>query len=277
MIFKTLQDTPIEDLATAFNTAFKNYFVNIHFTPEQLVAKFKVDGVKLNLSVGVFDDEKLVGFIFHGTNEETTNLIAYNAGTGVIPAYRGQHLPQKMYTFIFPILKNAEVKKIVLEAITENEKAIRIYKALNFSTTRKVDCYKATTTLDEKENKHKVMQTEKLDEIELKAWWDFQPAWQNSFYAINKQRERITNLVVKKEGIVQGYLILNAGGRVMQIAIDPKFRKQGIGTALFKAAFEMKKELTLINVDDRDKAIANFLKSKGFAFTISQYEMELDL
>ena len=131
--------------------------------------------------------------------------------------------------------------------------------------------------LDEKENKHQVVQTEKLDEAELNTWWDFKPAWQNSLYAVNKQPERITNLVVKKGDAIQGYLILNVSGRVMQVAIHPKFRKQGIGTYLFKAAFEIKKELTLINIDDRDKAIADFLKRMGFEYTISQYEMELDL
>lgn len=278
MIFKTLQNTPIEELTAVFNEAFKNYFVNLHFTSEQLAFKFKVDGVKPHLSVGAFDDRKLVGFIFHGTNDNATNLIAYNAGTGVAPAYRGLHLPKKMYEFILPALKNGGIKTILLEAITENERAIRIYKSLNFSIVRKVDCYKATVDLDKKENKHQVTVSEKVNVATLEKWWNFQPAWQNSFYAINKQLERVINLVVQKDEVMLGYLILNlVSGRVMQVAVRPEFRKQGIGTALFKAAVERKKELTLINMDECDIITAGFLKNMGFEYTISQYEMKLDL
>lgn len=278
MIFKTLQDTSIEDLTAAFNAAFKNYFVTINFTPEQLLEKFKVDGVKLNLSIGAFEENKLIGFIFHGTNDDVENLIAYNAGTGVVPEYRGKHLVTNMYEFIFPVLKDAEVKKIVLEAITENEKAIRVYKRLNFSITRKVDCYKGSISMNDELLEHIVLQKDEIDNAVVKSFWDFQPAWQNSFYAIEKQPENITNLIVEKEDRIVGYLILNhVSGRIMQFAAHKAYRMHGIGTVLFRKAAELKKELMLINIDNEAKTTSVFLKSLGFKQYISQYEMELSL
>lgn len=274
MIFKTLQNTSIEDLTSAFNESFQNYFVPIHFTPEQLLRKFKAEGVKLNLSVGAFEAHKLVGFILHATNEETGNAIAYNSGTGVIPEYRGQTLTTKMYGFIFPVLKSAGARKVILEAITANEKAIRIYKKLNFEIIRKVNCYKGTLTFPPNLAQDNISDQKKRDASELKELWDFEPTWQNSFYVVERQPELITNLFVEKENKIVGYLLLN-NNNVMQFAVHKDFRKQGIGTALFRKAAELKNELRLINVDSGHEPTSLFLEYIGLPYTLSQYEMEL--
>ncbi len=275
--YKTLQHSSIGDLTAAFNAAFKNYFVNICLTEEQLATKFQTDGVRLDLSVGAFDKDKLVGFIFHGTDDQTGNLTAYNAGTGVIPTYRGKYLPSKMYEFILPVLKNAEVKKIMLEAITENKRAINIYESLGFSINRKVDCYKGNVELTKKTSLS-ISQGKVINQELIMRFWDVVPTWQNACISLKRQKEQLIQLTVEKEDEVIAYLVLQAStGKVMQFAVQEEYRGQGIATTLFQHAAEMKNPLVLINVDNRSEAIAAFLKRQGLAIFLSQYEMSLFL
>lgn len=274
IIFKTLQHIPLEVLSATFNAAFKNYFVDISFTPEQLAAKFKADGVRLNLSCGAFHEDKLIGFIFHGTDEQYENLKAYNGGTGVISQYRGQCIPQQLYEFIFPVLKNAGVKKIILEVITENSRAINSYKKTGFSVIRKVDCYKgsftATTTTEH------VVQQKRVDPEIVKQFWNVVPTWQNSPISVVRQQDSLIHLVVEKNTIPVGYLLLHSqNGKIVQFAVHKEWRKQGIGSALFQSAKEIKESFLILNLDSNDETTASFLKKHGFAHALSQYEMEM--
>jgi ribosomal protein S18 acetylase RimI-like enzyme len=274
--FRTLENIPIPTLTAAFNSAFNNYFVNIQLTPDQLSAKFKTDGMQLNLSVGAFQDDQLVGFIFHGTNDRTENLIAYNGGTGVVPGYRGLHLPSKMYAFIFPALKRAGVKSIVLEVIEENVKAKNTYTRIGFSINRKVDCYKgsfktAKTLQDHVVNVHPSFYNKK----KVEDLWDIEPTWQNAHLAVERQIEFIDCLTVEKNDKLAGYLLINRiNGKILQFAVDRSFRNQGIASALFQKAAEFKEVSVILNVDDRSEATASFLKKHGFEYTLSQYEMK---
>ena len=276
MEFRTLQQTPLEELSVVFNQAFQNYFVEIALTPEQLAGKFAADGVRLDLSVGAFYREKLVGFIFHGTNEQAENRVAYNGGTGVIPEYRGQQLTIKMYEFILLILKQEEVKKIRLEAITENIRAIKSYTDLGFSIIRKVDCFRGN--FKTKETSHEIILQQQIDEETAQQLWEVTPTWQNSFLSVRRQAKAVQCLIVKKENQVAGYLLLHTkNGRVMQFAVHPQWRNNGIASALFQKAAQLKETLAIINLDSKSEITTSFLKKHGFNYTLSQYEMELEL
>jgi ribosomal protein S18 acetylase RimI-like enzyme len=142
MEIKSLKNTEINELVTVFNQSFSDYIVPLKITKEQLENKIKSDNIKLEFSVGAFENNRLIGFILHGFNFVNGNKIAYNAGTGVIPEKRGNKITFKLLEHIIPKLKEQNVTKIKLEVITENEIAFRTYKKIGFEIIRELNCYK---------------------------------------------------------------------------------------------------------------------------------------
>ena len=125
MQFKTLGQTDFENIVEAFNDAFADYEIQLQRTKEELLQKIRVEDIDLSLSAGAFDGDTLVGFIFFGIDDHVNGIkTAWDGGTGVIPAYRGHKLTQRMFEFIQPALKQAGVKKILLEVLENNTVAI---------------------------------------------------------------------------------------------------------------------------------------------------------
>ena len=271
--FKTLEKTDFSELVVAFNLAFENYFVEITVNEEQLKGKFKVDNTKLEFSVGAFHNDTLVGFIFHGIDEFNNTLVAYNGGTGVIPAYRGLKLTSRMYSHILPVLKVAGITKSVLEVITLNTNAIKIYEKVGFNIIRKVDCYKgAFKSINKYEYRlsHSALAGQKLESL-----WEIKPTWQSSTNSVKRHESSIITLSVMIENQAVGYLIMNTGGKVLQFSVDKTHRNKGIASCLFLKAMEQKNILMVYNVDENYKDVASFLKKGGLVHILSQYEMEL--
>ena len=57
---------------------------------------------------------------------------AYNAGTGIIPAFRGQGIVGEMYEMLLPRLKAMGIRQSILEVICQNERAIKAYEKAGF-------------------------------------------------------------------------------------------------------------------------------------------------
>ncbi|MGB1041677.1 MAG: GNAT family N-acetyltransferase, partial [Flavobacteriales bacterium] len=127
---KTLKSVSQQEVLSVFNKSFSDYFVSLQLSEKQFFEKLISNNIDFSLSVGAFENNKLVGFILHGVNAKSV----YNSGTGVIPKRRGFGLTIRMYKFILPILKSNQISKVVLEVITENIQAIKSYKKVGFLT-----------------------------------------------------------------------------------------------------------------------------------------------
>ena len=92
---KTLEGVSFDQIEEVFNLSFSDYYFKIHFTKKQLEDKFEHENGMLELSVGAFENKKLVGFILHFYAVEKGEKVVYNGGTGVIPSKRGQGLAKK--------------------------------------------------------------------------------------------------------------------------------------------------------------------------------------
>jgi ribosomal protein S18 acetylase RimI-like enzyme len=150
MKIQTLKKIPLPYLAKVFNVAFADYMLPFNLSTADLEAKMTSENINLEYSVGVFIEAELVGFMLIGTDISDDKIIAYNAGTGVIPEFRGQQFTQKMYDFLFAHLKEKGITTHQLEVITENERAITAYKKIGFEQRRRLSCFKGAVIPAEK-------------------------------------------------------------------------------------------------------------------------------
>lgn len=276
MEFRSLAELPITELLSVFNQSFSDYIVPFHLTLEQLKSKTKTEKIDMALSVGVFQSDHLVGFILHAEKIEDGKRIIYNAGTGIIPEFRGQGLVRKMYDFILPVLQDRKANALMLEVIEGNQPAIRAYKNLGFTISRKLLCFKGNI---EPSKKHTDILVRGLDRFQWEiftSFWDIEPSWQSSIMVLEQMGENSIILGAYQENKLVGYVVYNpVAGKVYQIAVHKNDRKKGIGTQLFNVIGQMSegKTISINNVDDSSESTSAFLNAIGLRNWVSQFEM----
>ncbi|KAA5535050.1 GNAT family N-acetyltransferase [Taibaiella lutea] len=279
MTFRTLQGVPFTTILDTFNEAFSDYVVPFKLSLEQLEGKIKSENLNPEISVGAFEDGKLVGYILHGQDIINKQLYAYNGGTGVIPEMRGQKLTMQMYKFIIPVLIAKGFDKIILEVITINKPAIKIYEATGFKISRTLNCYKGTVHTGNTTSDINIKTLERYDREKLQSFWDWQPSWSNSFMAIEQLKESNIALGAYKQDALTGYIIYNPNTkRIQQLAVGKEYRRHRIASQLLNViAVDYTAEMAMINVDDKDIATNAFLENMGLQKPVVQYEMEMSL
>ena len=279
MIFKSLEGISIQDLTHAFNSAFSDYIIPFHFSPDQLAEKLKADKFSPQYSVGAFDGNKLIGFIFHGYEEVDSIKTLYNGGTGVVPQHRGNGLTQQMYDYVLPILKEKEIDRIQLEVISSNLSAIRSYEKTGFTHDRSVTCFKGTI-LPRQVDKN--LNIKIVEQPNWEHWLQFQetsPTWQNSNHVLSSIHDRTLCLNLSKGDLNLGYCIFNPKmNRIHQIGVYADYRRQGIGSQILEYIRQHYcQEISIINIDNNANPLINFFKNSGLQTTIEQIEMSLSI
>lgn len=274
--FRTLHAIPATTLMETFNAAFADYVIPFAMTNEDLQAKITSENISLELSAGMFSGERLVGFILIGTDETENETVAYNAGTGVIPEFRGQHLTEKMYGSLFPMLAEKGIRHHQLEVITQNEKAVRVYEKIGFRKHRTVNCFKGNIIAPARDTGVAIMPIG-YPIPESGPFRDFSPTFQNSGNTILRAKGQHRFLGAFLNEKLVGFVVFSeANARIKQFGVTKDFRRKRIGHQLF---YEVQKivgnrAISLINVDGSYSAGIDFLQNIGLAMTVRQFEMD---
>lgn len=271
MLLKSLENTPITDIVDAFNQSFADYELPLQFTTETMEQKIRFEDIDLKYSVGAFENDKLVGFIFFGLDGTT----AWNGGTGVIPAYRGQKFTQRMLEYSFPILKAKGINHVLLEVLENNIGARSIYERAGFSITRKLHGYKGQISINKTHN----YQIEVLTDPDfgmLSERCDFKFAWQQMDKRIQNRADIITTICIRDNNEIVAYMHFDAkASRVHQLGTAETHRRKGLASALFQyLAQNCTAPILVVNIEDASDA-NTFIQSTGLAHLISQYEMAM--
>ena len=271
MLLKSLENTPIADIVNAFNQSFADYELPFQFTTETMQQKIQFEDIDLKYSVGAFDNDKLVGFIFFGLDGTT----AWDGGTGVIPAYRGQKLTQRMLQYSYPILKAQGINHVLLEVLENNIGARSIYERAGFSITRKLHGYKGQVSIDKTHNYQIAVLTDP-DFGMLSKLCDFKFAWQQMDKRIQNRANIITTICIRDNNEIVAYMHFDAkASRVHQFGTAESHRRKGMATALFQyLAQNCATPILVVNVEDASEANI-FIQSTGLAHLISQFEMAM--
>ena len=266
MEIKPLHINQLPQIVDCLLLAFEGYFVKMPSSVEFWESKFKQARTNYSLSFGAFDECELVGFIMQGVDHHEGKLTTFNTGTGIIPSHRGKHLVDLIYDHALPILRNSGIEKCLLEVITENHRAIKVYERIGFKKKRTLRCFK--TTLTENESSVRVSPSpfqhlKSPTPSEMMAW-DYQ------YQALAQFPDRFAYYLVHKNDAQIGYFILDEEGGSL---IDLVSYKEDY-LSIINGIATITTSIKIINIDQRRSNLIQTLENEGWTNTIDQYEME---
>ena len=270
---RDLGNIDFDELMDCFLLAFENYFVRMPTDRNYYRERWRIAKVDFKLSYGMFDQEKLVGFIINAVDTRNGALTAYNTGTGVIPEYRGLKIVQAIYKYALPDLKRNGIVNCSLEVITTNEIAIRSYQSIGFEIFKKYKCYNGTIALEKRDS----VCLEEISYQEIN--WENLPG--DDCYSWDNQKETI------REGNFRYFQVLNHNSPESFFAINPDngylaqfdllTEGDNAWERLFSGIRQISGTIKINNVDVRLTNKINFLDRIGLVNSVDQYEMRLKI
>ena len=262
-------------LYECFLEAFSDYQVDMQMSREQFEQRITRDGVRLELSAGAFDNQKMIGFYMNGCGVWQEKETAYDAGTGIIPEYRGGGVAKELFGFMVPRLKEVGIAQYLLEVLSENDRAVALYRKLGFVETRRLAVFRSDepVKLFDELPGVSIRPVQESDWVLFESFWDGYPSWQNSSAAV----ERVANvreiLGAFVDGNCVGYgVVFRPTGNLMQLAVAREHRRKGIGSRIL-AALSPNEALKVNNIDENLTGTLAFLEANKFKIALTQYEM----
>lgn len=265
-------------LHAALLEAFSDYIVPFQLTESQFKNHIALNAVDINNSVGAFSDGKMIGFTLNGFGFWNGKPTVYDAGTGVFPGFRGRGIGAEIFEFMTPVLKQNGIAQILLEVITENEKAVRLYRKMGFEETRRLLLFQQQKPSAYGSNTDFTIREIAVPDWKLlKAFWDGNTSWQNSAEALERSLAgKIILGAFSKEKCVGYGIVYPKSGNIAQIAVDKNHRRNGVASLLLSEMRKVVGEnelLRVTNVDSELKCAVDFFKNRNFSEALSQFEM----
>lgn len=264
-----LGNAPFESIVECFLKAFENYFVSFPNDPEYFRNRWKTAGVRYDLSYGMFDGEKLVGFIIHAIDHRNGALTAYNTGTGVLPDYRGQKIVQCIYEYAIPDLRINGITRCSLEVIRENEPAIKAYSRIGFNICRNYKCFRGKAEISAKiPPDFKEVAFDEIDWFSLSDQSAY--SWDNHLNSV--RNGDYSYFIIGDKAKPSAYFIVNPKtGYVAQFDCFDEER----WADLFTAMESISEILTILNVEENFQQKIRQIEKARLQNSINQYEMEM--
>ena len=266
MYIKNLSQLPFDEVLQAFLSSFEEYFVELPKDIDYWQNRFSESGVDWSLSFGMIEQQQLVAFIIHSIGTHQGRLTAYNAGTGVIPEFRGQKIIDALYDFAIPELKRSGIQKCLLEVIDKNEAAIRVYTRIGFLRLRQLMSFSGNLP------KGSVAVTPNkvgAEEI-LQRYQEEHYCWDHHLAVVKRSEAEF--YLVQRDDQVLGYFSADPTGNLQHLESPDLYYDE-----LLNAVAELHQNVRIKNVPEERKSLISVLKDRNFFNLINQYEMQLDL
>lgn len=273
MIVKKLENTTFDIIVDCFLRSFENYYVKVPTDKNYYKERWKIAKVDYALSYGMFDGDKLVGFIINAIDKRNGEKIAFNTGTGVLPEYRGRRIVKSIYDFAIPDLKINGVTKCSLEVIIENTKAIKSYQRIGFEICKTFNCFSGEIKLI---SNAKI----EMNKVDYNTFnWGKLP--NQNLYSWDFNLEVIKNgdydyYQITKDNFIESFFVVNTKNEYLA-QFEILKESDGCWNRLFKGIKEVSNSIKIINVDTRLNEKINFINSIGLSNTVNQYEMEMNI
>jgi ribosomal protein S18 acetylase RimI-like enzyme len=277
LIFKNLTECTIQDTITAWNRGFEGYFVQLEMTPELFFNRLVNEGLSLKHSIVAFDREEPIAILLNGFRVVDGKKIAWNGGTGIATDYRGSGVSNLLMEEALSVYSEEGVEVAALEAIKENEKAIRLYEKHGYEITDHLVYLNGTLEMNKTPIPCKSIRPEQLPTFDF---YKENVPWQCQWQSVKAGESQV---YYDENGKPLGYALYkrvwNQEGRLekvflFQLELLQKVKKETLD-AVFAAITETETKpvnFITINASIRNPVI-NYLMDSDFKKTTEQVQM----
>ena len=272
--YRLLSDDDFHSLHDCFLLAFSDYEVDMRVSREQFRQRLARDGVRLEITAAAFDGERMIGFCLNGLGEWQGKTTAYDGGMAIIPGHRGRGTARELLQFVELKLKERGVGQYLLEVLTSNVPAATLYRKHGFIETRRLAVFRRSDkSIVGGFSDTRIRRLAQPDWQLFRTFWDGYPSWQNSIEAVDRvvNERTILGAFVNDECVGYGVTFLPSAN-LMQLAVSPKHRRRGIGSAVL-ASLEATEPLKINNIDENLTGALAFYEANGYKQVLAQYEM----
>jgi ribosomal protein S18 acetylase RimI-like enzyme len=278
--YQSLENTKISNIHEAFLEAFSDYVVPMKISLEQFQRLLKRRGYQAQNSVGVFQDDQLIGFVLTSTRQWQGLPTTYVIGLGLSPRHRGHGLAKELMQQV-TLLNKPHTQQFLLEVITSNQPALKLYQSLGYQISRELLCFsipKANLTLSSSE--HIDIKTSQCAPDDVSTFWDKYTSWQYSKDTLATEPNYFVYVTAYIDQSFVGYGVIDPiSGDIYQLAVHPEHRRQGIASAILSTLCQQTEssKIGCSNIDISNESLIAFLQKQQFKLMISQYEMHYSL
>ncbi len=273
MEIKNLKDTPLAEVVAAISESFADYFVPMPDDVPYWEKRFKGARVNLELSFGMFDNGKLIGFIINGVDNKAGCKTAFNTGTGVTRNARGHGVTERLYQYALPVFKAHGIEYCSLEVIEQNERALHVYDRIGFKIARELKCFKGDISLEDMDVTITEIPFATVEPLSRAA--DAHYSWDHTSTTIRAMEDAYkTYKVSSKQGHDIGFFVINpATGYLAQM--EPSTDQTENALQLLAGVANVSGTIKVNNVAASRKHIISALEQAGLDNFINQYEMQM--
>ncbi|MFS1512453.1 GNAT family N-acetyltransferase [Chengkuizengella sp. SCS-71B] len=285
---KRLSDCSFQDAVTAWNKGFKGYYIDAQVTMDSFLNRFVSEGLSTDLSILAFKNDEPIGLVLNGIRDIGRMRVAWNGGTCVAPELRGAGIGKLMMTETFSMYRENGVGIATLEAIKDNEKAIKLYQKLGYDIKDQLLIFGSSESSQLKPfngdfSEYEIVKVNP-SEVQHIPFYNNRLPWQTQWQSV-KSGEGL--LVIDKLGKSIGYSLYkqnydNNGSHISTIlyqceVLQDRNDKQDIVAYLLSHCFsplDQKCKRMIMNLSHTNQVVISLLNESGFEKTIEQVYME---
>ncbi|MGO0062745.1 GNAT family N-acetyltransferase [Brevibacillus fluminis] len=206
IVFKRLNACTLDEAVLAYNRGYEGYFFDQSKTADSLAHKIGKEELSPSHSIVAFCDGEPVGIVLNGIWRRDGKKIAWNGGTGVAPAFRGNGVGRALLAETLAIYREAGVEQAALVAIKENDAAIALYEKAGYRVAGQsifLESQSALSPFQEKSAEGYAVDQASVQDVYGLAFWP-KPIWDIQWQTIENREA----LVVRDEnGQAIGYAL----------------------------------------------------------------------
>lgn len=274
-MIKSLEKTDPVQIINCLHEAFSDYKIPMKMPEEYWLNRWHMAHIDYSLSYGYFEGNTLCGFVLHGIDVFRNLKSFYNMATGVIPEHRGKKIVKQIYSDALDKLRSAGCQLGTLEVLCDNAKAIGAYESTGFKISDKLLSFRFPTELLRIEHSFKIEQLDIWNASKYDPLKHHLLSFEHRNSIVERRPEAFKVYELYDKDILKAYALVKLSNRTLIQFGSLNNALDDYIPALFYSIKEVFPDCRIMNINDKDTQLLEFLEEHKFQFFIDQYAMEI--